>query len=86
MTSVASGWMTVWKLIELKRFGKVQSRWWKQQYNRAISPRKTKMQNRGVEKGARGAKGNVWRREYHFRSDDPVDRQRPICVILCCVD
>ncbi len=30
---------------------------------------KAKKCNRGVERGLRGAKGNVWRREYHFRSD-----------------
>ncbi len=47
----------------------------KQRYNfGAISPRKAKKCNRGVERGLRGAKGNVWRREYHFRSD-PRRRQ-----------
>ncbi len=31
---MASGWMTVWRLdTGLKRFGKTQSRWWKQRYN-----------------------------------------------------
>ncbi len=29
--------------------------------------------NRGVERGRMRAKGNVWRREYHFRSDPRVD-------------
>ncbi len=31
-------------------------------------------------KELRGAKGNVWRREYHFRSIHR--RQRPICIVI----
>ncbi len=33
---------------ELKRFGKTQSRWWKQRYNRAISQ---ESEIKGVERG-----------------------------------
>ncbi len=68
---MASGWMTVWRLdTRAKRFGRARSRWWKQRYNLgAISPRKRRNANRGVERGLRGLKEMYGEREYHFRSD-----------------
>ncbi len=41
------------------------------------------MQIERVEGGLRELAGNVWRREYHFRSD-PRRRQRPICIVILC--
>ncbi len=55
-----------WRLdTGAKQFGKTQSRWWKQRYNLgAISPGKAKKCKIEALKNLRGAKGNVWRREY----------------------
>ncbi len=68
---------------ELKRFGKTQSRWWNNDLQRGdITKESEEMQIEALKRGLREAKGNVWRRRYHFR-DPHVDEQRPICVILC---
>ncbi len=39
----------------------------------------------GVEKEAYEELKEIWRREYHFRSD-PRRRQRPICIAFCAAD
>ncbi len=66
---MASGWMTVWRLdtgTKAIRKDAVKMVEATVQLG-AISPRrKRRNANRGVERGLRGAKGNVWRREYHF--------------------
>ncbi len=40
-----------------------------------ITKEKEEMQIEALKEALRGAKGNVWRREYHFRSD--VDDNAP---------
>ncbi len=68
---MASGWMTVWRLDtgELKRFGKAQSRWWKQRYNlgRYHQRKAEEMQIEALKEAYEELR--KCGEEYHFRSD-----------------
>ncbi len=49
-----------------------------------ITKESEEMQIEALERGLTRAKGNVWRSEYHFRSDPSQTRQRPICIVILC--
>ncbi len=70
---MAGGWMTVWRLdTGEQKIRKDAVKMVKQRFGGDITKESEENANRGVERGLRGAKGNVWR-GYHFRSDPRRD-------------